>query len=45
MMIPDASVACTAMNPDDLPISFTIPIGTVMGMIMGTIRDSEEEIG
>ena len=38
-MIPDASVAWTAMNPEDLPISFTIPMGT----IMGTIGDSEGE--
>jgi hypothetical protein len=27
IMIPDARVACTAMNPEDLPISFTIPMG------------------
>ena len=25
---PDASVAWTAMNPDDRPINFTIPLGT-----------------
>jgi hypothetical protein len=23
---PDARVACTAMNPDDRPISFTMPV-------------------
>ena len=25
---PDARVACTAMNPDDRPISFTMPVRT-----------------
>lgn len=30
MMVPDARVACTAMNPDDLPISFTIPMATII---------------
>ena len=27
-VVPDASVAWTAMNPDERPINFTIPLGT-----------------
>ena len=26
-MVPDARVAWTAMNPEDRPINFTIPLG------------------